>query len=107
VGVSFVSMPNKFALGILFGGLISILNFHWLYRDLQNVFKQLTGSAKSSIMFKYYIRFALTAVVLYFVISKAFVDVIALIIGLSIVVITIVFTTVVTLVRNNTLRRLV
>jgi hypothetical protein len=100
-------MPNKFALGILFGGLISILNFHWLYRDLQNVFKQLTGGAKSSIMFKYYIRFALTAVVLYFIISKAFVDVIALIIGLSIVVINIVFTTVVTLVRNNTLRRLI
>jgi hypothetical protein len=105
--VSFVFMSNKFCLGILLGGLISIVNFHWLYRGLRNVFKQLTGGAKSTIMFKYYIRFAFTAVVLYFIISKAMVDVIALIIGLSIVVINIIFTTIVTLTRNNALRRLV
>ena len=107
VGVSFIFMPSKFALGILLGGLISTVNFHWLYRDLRNVFNQLTGGAKSVIMFKYYIRFALTAIVLYFIISKAFVDVIALVVGLSIVVINIVFTVVLSFARNNTLRRLV
>lgn len=107
-GVSFIFMPGKFALGILLGGLISIVNFHWLYRDLRNVFKQLTSGAKSSIMFKYYIRFVLTAVVLYFIISNTLVDVIALIVGLSIVVINIVFTVVLSFAKNNnTLRRLV
>jgi hypothetical protein len=54
-------------------------------------------------MIKYYIRFACSAVVLYFIISNSIVDVIGLLIGLSIVLINSVLTAVATLTKKNCL----
>ena len=89
---SLLLMPWRFTLGILLGGLISIVNLHWLGRDLRVIFSNLSGTAKSAMMIRYYIRMAATAVVLYFVITGLPVDVIGLLVGLSLVVINIVFT---------------
>lgn len=89
---SLLLMPWRFTLGILLGGLISIVNLHWLGRDLRIIFSDLSGKAKSAMMIRYYIRMAATAVVLYFVITGLPVDVIGLLVGLSLVVINIVFT---------------
>ena len=52
-------------------------------------------------MIKYYIRLALTAVVLYFLISSITVNVIGLLIGLSVVVITILITLIIALAKKN------
>ncbi|HYA12978.1 MAG TPA: ATP synthase subunit I [Syntrophales bacterium] len=93
--LSFIFMPYRFAFGMLLGGFISVVNFYWLGRDLRKAFSRLSERSNSSIMFKYYIRFAVTAVALYFIISGDLVDVIGLLIGLSTVVISIVFTTIV------------
>jgi len=82
----------KFSLGVLLGGFISIINFHWLGVNLRSVFKNLGGNVKGSIMIKYYIRLVLTAIILYFLITKDIVNVIGLIIGLSVVVINIIIT---------------
>lgn len=87
--ISWFFTSHAFVLGILLGGLISIINFHWLYRDLKNVFRQLSNGAKSVIMFKYYIRFIVTGIVIFFVITKTEANVIGLVIGLSLVVINI------------------
>jgi hypothetical protein len=87
----------KFTLGVLLGGLISIVNYHWLYRDVKSVFQHLNDRAKSRIMFKYYIRFGVTAIVLFFIVSSQIVDVIGLLIGLSTVIINIVLTAIVAL----------
>jgi len=95
--VSAFLFSPKFTLGVLLGGLISIVNYHWLYRDVKNVFKHLNDRAKSRIMFKYYIRFGVTAVVLFFIVSSQIVDVIGLLIGLSTVIINIVLTAIVAL----------
>jgi ammonia channel protein AmtB len=92
--LSFIFMPYRFAFGMLLGGFISIVNFYWLGRDLRKAFSRLSERSNSSVMFKYYIRFAVTAVALYFIISGDFVDIVGLLIGLSIVVIAIVFTTI-------------
>jgi len=92
--LSFIFMPYKFAFGMLLGGFISVVNFYWLGRDLRKAFGRLSERSNSLIMFKYYIRFAVTAVALYFIISGDLVDVIGLLIGLSTVVISIVFTTI-------------
>ncbi|MDD5712620.1 MAG: ATP synthase subunit I [Smithellaceae bacterium] len=94
-------MSSKFTLGIFCGGLICIINFHWLYRNLRNVFQKLANGSRASIMVRYYIRFALTAVVLYFLISRDIADVIGLLIGLSVVVINIVCTVILTLSKKN------
>ncbi len=91
----------KFTLGVLLGGLISIVNYHWLCRDVKKVFAHLTDRAKSRIMFKYYIRFGITAVALYFIVSSGTVEVVGLLIGLSTVIVNIVITAVMALSKKN------
>ena len=85
--VSLFTMPARFTLGILVGGIISIVNLYWLGRDLRVIFSNLSGSAKSAMM-------AATAVVLFFVITELPIDVIGLLAGLSLVVINIAVTAV-------------
>jgi len=91
--LSLVVMSFKFALGVLIGGLICIVNFYRLHKNLVDVITRSPQSAKSAMMIKYYIRMAVTAVVLYFIVTSGFVDVVGLLIGLSIVVINIILTT--------------
>ena len=101
--ISFALLPFRFTLGVLLGGFISIVNYHWLNRDLTKVFKTLGDGAKTRIMFKYYIRFGVAAVVLFFIVSSNIVDVIGLLVGLSTVLINLVLTAVMTLSKKNCL----
>jgi hypothetical protein len=93
----------RFSLGVLCGGLISVINFHWLYHNLLSVFANQFIRAKSALMIRYYIRLAVTALVLYWVISGMHVDVIGLVIGLSVVFMNIVLTTILVLSKKNCL----
>jgi len=86
---------------VLLGGFISIINFYWMARGLSGIFKNQSGNVKGAVMIKYYIRLALTAVVLYFLISSDTVNVIGLIIVLSVVVITILITLIIALAKKN------
>lgn len=107
---SLIFAPWKFALGILLGGFISIINFYWLGRNLQNGFKNLgdKGNVRGPVMVKYYIRLAITAVALYFLITGDTVNVAGLLVGLSVVVISIIITVISTAFSKKTfLRRLV
>jgi hypothetical protein len=52
-------------------------------------------------MLRYYLRLAVTAIALYWIISRNLVDVIGLVIGLSVVVLNIVLTTLLALSRKN------
>jgi uncharacterized membrane protein (DUF485 family) len=101
--LSFFFMPYRFTLGMVLGGFISIVNFHWLDRDLRKVFSRLSERAGSFVMVKYFIRITVTAVVLYFIISTDIVDIIGLLIGLSTVVITMVFTAIAACSKKNCL----
>ena len=82
----------SFILGVLAGGLISILNFYGLCQGLRTAFRQLENgdSGKSTVMFKYLLRLVLTGIVLYLVLAKTTADIFGLVIGLSTVVIGIV-----------------
>jgi uncharacterized membrane protein (DUF485 family) len=99
-GSLFLRSP-RFSLGILLGGLISIVNFHWLYRNLLSVFQKHLNRARAALMLRYYLRLAVTAIALYWIISRNLVDVIGLVIGLSVVVLNIVLTTILVLSRKN------
>jgi hypothetical protein len=88
---------SRFSLGVLYGGLISIVNFHWLYRNLLNVFTKHPSQARKAILVRYTIRLAVTGLVLYWIISGNLADVIGLVIGLSVVVLNIILTTVLAL----------
>lgn len=99
-GSLFLRSP-RFSLGVLLGGLISIVNFHWLYRNLLSVFQKHLKRARAALMLRYYLRLAVTAIALYWIISRNLVDVIGLVIGLSVVVLNIVLTTILVLSRKN------
>jgi len=92
---------HRFSLGILLGGLISVINIHWLYRNLLNVFRKHLNRARAALMFRYYLRLAVTAIALYWIISRNLVDVIGLVIGLSVVVLNIMITTLLALSGKN------
>jgi hypothetical protein len=101
--ISLILLSYRFSLGVLLGGFISIVNFHWLSHDIKKVFKIINDRSKSRVMFKYYIRFSITAVVLYFIVSNNIVDVIGLLVGLSTVLINIVLIAAMTLLKKNCL----
>ena len=83
------------------GGFISILNFYWMEKGLRGLFQKTGGNVKGPVLAKYYIRLAVTAVVLYFLIAYETVNVIGLLIGLSIVVINVVITLIFFLTKKN------
>ena len=99
--ISLIFMKPPFTLGVLLGGLISIMNFIWLKRDLRVVFGSLTGRAKAAVMFRYYIRFFVSAVIIFFIITRTVADVMGLLVGLSIVVINIVLNLLMNLSKKN------
>ena len=104
---SLIFASLKFALGVLLGGFISIVNFYWMQRSLWGVFEKPAANIRGAVIFKYFIRLALSAVVLYFLISAGTVSVIGLIIGLSVVVISIVQTVIINLTKKNFLKEVI
>ncbi len=98
---SLLLYSSRFSLGILCGGLISIVNFYWLYHNLLNVFTKHLNRARKALLLRYYIRLTVLAFVLYWIISGNLVDVIGLVIGLSVVVLNIILTTVLTLLGTD------
>jgi len=99
--LSLLLRSPRFTLGVLCGGLISIVNFHWLYRGLLSVFTKYSHRVKTALMARYCLRLALTTAVLCWLIFGRHVDVIGLVIGLSVVVLNIILTTVLVLFRRN------
>ena len=79
------------ATGILAGGLIVNINFHLMYRSLRkNLIPPPHLSSAKSVFAKHYLRFVCSIVVIYILISKNYVDPGGLLIGLSVVVVSIV-----------------
>lgn len=82
----FMMAPVDFALGIVFGGLLVTVNFHLLYRTLKNAFRPPHLPSVGAILGKYYIRFIVSGIIIFFLIAKHIVDPFGLFIGLSVVV---------------------
>ncbi len=98
---STVLQSFHFSLGVLLGGLISIVNFYWLHQNLRDTFQRLMDGSKSSILLKYCVRLVVTAVILYLIIAYRVADVLGLLLGLSIVIINMVFTVIMTFHKKN------
>jgi hypothetical protein len=95
------AVSGSFGLGVLLGGLISIANFYGLYLSLRKAFGTISDKSKSVIMVRYYFRFAVTAIILYFLMTRFEISVIGLVLGLSVVVINIVLTTLIEVSKKN------
>jgi hypothetical protein len=99
----FLLHSSQFSLSILCGGLISIVNFHLLYHNLLSVFTKRMNSPGKAILIRFYLRLAVTALLLFLVISGGLVDVIGLIIGLSVVFLNVTLLSILTLSKKNCL----
>lgn len=91
--VGLIISPPHFAMGIIFGGLIVTVNFHLLHRTLK---KALTPPHLASlwvVLSKYYIRFIVSALIIFVLISRHYVHPVGLFIGLSVVVVSIMLAT--------------
>jgi len=92
VGYGFA--PPAFAKGILFGGLIVTINFHLLARTLKSALTPPHLAPVRVVIGKYYIRFIISGFIIFLLMAWHIVDPLGLIIGLSVVVVSIMIATV-------------
>ncbi|GEM_PF-115050 len=109
-GTGYMLFSSAVALGFFLGGLIGIVNFLFLSRDLgilvsRRVGGNGPGKPRAFMLVRHYLRLVLTAGVLFLVITKTPANVLGLVAGLSVVIVS-VFMTVVTAHYINPLRRL-
>ncbi len=81
-----VCFPPAVVLGIGAGGLIVTVNFHLLARTLKKALSPPHITSIRGPLIKYYVRFLVTAVIIFILIRTGSVDPIGLIAGLSVVV---------------------
>ncbi len=92
--LAFINTPFKFAMGILLGGLIVTVNFHFLKSSLKKILDPLRTEWNKknilrAILTKYYIRFILSGMVIFLLIFGNIVNPLGLVVGLSVVVVSI------------------
>jgi len=83
----------KFAMGIVFGGLIVTINFHLLYRTLKKALTPPRIASHNVVLAKYYARFMVSGFIIFILISGHYVHPIGLFVGLSVVVASIILAT--------------
>jgi hypothetical protein len=91
--IGLILLPPDFSRGIIFGGLIVTVNFHLLYRTLKKAFRPSCLSSHRVVLAKYYIRFLISGLIIFVLISGHYVDPLGLFIGLSVVVASIMIAT--------------
>jgi hypothetical protein len=82
----FALTSTAFAKGIVSGGLIVTINFHLLSRTLYRSLTPPYLAFPNVILAKYYIRFIISGVIIFFLITRQVVNPLGLIVGLSVVV---------------------
>jgi hypothetical protein len=89
---------REFAIGILVGGFLAVLNFHFMAYILTSTLNRQWGSqeewqttgrqAVSFMTLKYVLRFTVLAVIIFFLVTTGWVNIFGLVVGLSTVVLT-------------------
>ncbi|MCU0561058.1 MAG: ATP synthase subunit I [Desulfobacterales bacterium] len=88
-----VLAPFEFALGIFCGGLIVTVNFHLLARTLRGALRPPHLASHHAVLAKYYLRFAVSGFIIFVLIAARVVAPVGLVIGLSVVVVSIMLAT--------------
>jgi hypothetical protein len=91
-GLLFIS--NSFAIGVVAGGIAAIANSHWLYRILQHAMKLPAQRAVRFVQARYALRLAILAVLVSILIIYVKINVFGLLLGLSVLVISIIAVTI-------------
>ena len=91
--VGFANFDPRVGLGVTAGGLIVTVNFHLLYRTLKRALTPPHIASVKGVIIKYYIRFIITGIIIFFLMASKQVDPFGLIAGLSVVVASMLFAT--------------
>ncbi len=86
----YLLVSQRFAAGIAAGGLIALGNILWLRQGIARAMGLGPQQAGRVAFFRYLLRLAILALLLYLLIVKANADIIGLVIGLSVLVIVII-----------------
>ena len=78
-----------FAKGLFIGGLIANISFILLKKDITRVLAGPLNAAKGRFLIKYYARFTVLALILFFLVRYRSIHLVGLLVGLSTVVISI------------------
>lgn len=81
-------------LGVLSGGLVAIVAYHWRYRALKALLAAPGDATAKGFQFGYIVRLAFIGSALFLLVAKFEVHPVALVIGLSVVVLNILWTAV-------------
>ena len=85
----FLFLEPDLARGIIFGGLIATINFHMLKKTLKKGLTPPHISSHNVIIAKYFMRFVISGFILFLLISMHYANPIGLLVGLSVVVVSI------------------
>lgn len=85
LGFLFLKEPVAFALGLVFGSAISGLNFFELANTLNRAVSMPPDKAQGFTTVKYFVRYIVTAVVIYVSIVAPYINVLGTILGLVII----------------------
>jgi hypothetical protein len=81
-GFYFVSPP--FGLGVLLGGILSLVNYYWLKVSLRGIFDKVAGGEKPRFLAaKYFLRYTAFVSILVIVFSTKVLPIIAVLLGLA------------------------
>ncbi|MFP4158644.1 MAG: ATP synthase subunit I [Desulfosalsimonas sp.] len=89
----FLTTPAGFAISVVIGGLLAVINFHLINRTLKGSLTPPHTDSLNRILVKYFIRFIITCAIIFILIARGYVEPPGLLIGLSIVVASIMLAT--------------
>jgi diacylglycerol kinase len=93
--VGYLWQGREFALGVLAGGLVAVINFHLLHQALRGMFERVQGSpdseagrAKAFFALRQMLRFVALLVIIFLLVSRGWLNIFGLVLGLSTMVLT-------------------
>jgi hypothetical protein len=108
VTVGYVWQGPKFGLGILAGGLVVVLNFHWLHHNLKGLLDRAPqlpenqrGSAKAFFAGRQILRFFVVLAVLFLLLGQEWINAFGLVVGLSTTVLTLLSVAIIEVIKLN------
>ena len=107
VVAGFIWRGREFALGILVGGLVAVINFHLLHQALKGMLERAAtpspeeakGRAKAFFAARQMLRFFALLAVIFLLVSQGWVNIIGLVVGLSTVVLTLILAAIIEVIK--------
>ena len=107
VVAGFIWQGQEFALGILVGGLVAVINFHLLHQALKGMLERVAagspeeakGPAKAFFAARQLLRFFALLVIIFLLVGYGWVNIFGLVVGLSTVVLTLMLAAIIEVIK--------